>query len=108
MTRPSIAMRSPFGFCAVRSLHSGRASPIWKNGPTVCDGVGISFAAISAGLDRCRRAAAQHDVPVIAERPFGLAQIRIVIADQALARVLVGGALVDRIVGEERVTGEVH
>src|SRR5258707_5525437 len=45
---------------------------------------------------------------MVAERPLRLAEPRVVLADQPLARTAVGGALEDRVVGEERVAGEIH
>src|SRR5882672_4000910 len=100
--------RSPSGSRRVMSAHSGRSSPSAKNGPTVCPGVATSFSAMSGHFERCGVATAQHHVEGIAERPFGLAQIWVVGGDQPLARRGVGGALIDRVVLQERVAGEIH
>src|ERR1700692_1592682 len=110
MTRPSIAIFSPAGLSDARSLHSGRAIPRWKKGPTVCEGVGISLSAIfvSDRIGRGPGAAAQHQVEAVAERPFGFAQHGVVLRDQPLARTLIRGALEDRVVAEQRVAREVH
>src|SRR5262245_20330679 len=110
-TRPSMTMRSPCAPAAVRSLHSGRSSPSEKNGPTVCDGVGINLSAMaraSGRFERRRAPAAEHHVPAVAERPFRLAEPGVVLRDQSLARLGIGGALEDRVVGEERVAREIH
>src|SRR5262249_39596730 len=112
MTRPSIVMRSPAGPALVRSPQSGRARPRWKNGPTVCDGVGISFSAIadsgSGRIDWRRCAAAQNQIETIAQRPLRLAQVRVVSGDQPLTRRGIGSALKDRVERQERIAGKIH
>src|SRR5204862_141071 len=55
-----------------------------------------------------RPAAAQHHVPAVAERPFWLAERGVVLRDQPLARLDVGGALKDRVISQQRVAREIH
>src|SRR5579863_1283028 len=97
-----MVMRSPLGSARVRSAQSGRSRSSAKNGPTVWLGVATNFAVIGLplipALERRRRAAAQHHVELIAERPFRFAQRRDIGGDQPGARRLIRGALVDRVV----------
>src|SRR5581483_4727531 len=119
-TRPSITMRWPCGLPRVRSAQSGRTRPRAKNGPTVCPGVAIALVAIGlpvVGLvvmvsvpafQGSRVTAAQHHVEGVAQGPFGLAQLGVVVGDETPPRRLVGGALVDRVVLQQRVAREIH
>src|SRR6266571_957632 len=77
----------------------------WKNGPTVCDGVGTR--SISA-LKRCGFGTAQHDVELIACGPLRLRGFQIELRNHALPGSFVRHRLVDRVVGEHRVAREIH
>src|SRR5689334_22890803 len=106
-----MTMPSPSGLLADRSFHSGRSSPSEKNGPTVCDGVGISLPAMATAsrrVERRRMPAAQHHVPAIAERPFRLTELGVVLRDEPLARLRIGGALEDRVIRQERIARKIH
>src|SRR5258708_27569063 len=105
-TWPSTTIFSPRAPPRVRSLHSGRSRAKWKKGPTVCEGV-PRLLAISAP-ERRRIAPAQHDVEAIAERIFGLAQIRLEPGDEPLAGRLVRHAIEDGIQREQRIAGKGH
>ena len=54
------------------------------------------------------RRAVEHDVPAVAERPLRHGQAVVVGGDEPLPGRVVGHGLEDRVVGEERVAGEVH
>src|SRR5687768_3294940 len=78
----------------------------------VCEGV-MSRAVFSSllimrFLEQRRAAAAQHDVELVAERPFGLRRLQIELRDEALARRLVRDRVEDRIEGKKRVSREIH
>src|SRR3954471_24128170 len=62
----------------------------------------------SARVGRGRGAAAQYQVETVAQCPFRLAERGIVSTNQPLARRRVGGALIDRVVFEQRIAGEIH
>src|SRR5689334_1565681 len=90
-TWPSISIRSPLAAPPwVRSAVSARSRPTAKNGPTVCDGVGMSF---TSRLHRRRAAAAQHEIEAIAERELRLTEIRVIARNETLARTLIGHAV---------------
>src|SRR5215472_4563153 len=100
-TCPSISMRSPLAAPPwVRSAVSARSSPTAKNGPTVCDGVGMSFTSRLHGR---RGAAAQHEVEAIAQSELCFAQVGIVGRDHPLARILIGDAVEDGIERQQRI-----
>src|SRR6516162_11364440 len=105
-TCPSITIFSPGGALAVRSLHSGWSSAKWKKGPMVCDGVPACIDISQP--QRSRGTPAQHDVEAVAEGVLRLAQIRILVGDEPLARRRVGHAVEDGVVRQERIPREVH
>src|SRR5208282_3202591 len=59
-------------------------------------------------LNRRRHASAQHDVPPVAQRPFGLGDRHIEPADEAVARCLIGDRQKDRVELEQRIAREIH
>src|SRR2546430_8628653 len=63
---------------------SGHGSRIEKYGPTVWEGVMPGTGPSAPLLEDGRVAAAQHDVPVVAEGPLGLGQLDVEVGDQAL------------------------
>src|SRR5688572_977915 len=73
-----------------------------KNGPTVCEGV-VSGITPWRGL-----AAAQHDVPLVAERPLRLGRIQVEARDQPLANGRIADRLEDRVLPEQGIAREVH
>src|SRR5271157_2639114 len=66
------------------------------------------FPAPRRTLHRRRRTAAQHYIPPIAQRPFGLGDGHIELADEAVARRLIGNRQKDRVEIEQRIAREIH
>ena len=52
--------------------------------------------------------AAQHDIELKTQRELRLSQIQSEIRNHALPRFIVGQALINRIKGQQRITGEIH
>src|SRR5256884_5146080 len=73
---------------------SGHGSRIEKYGPTVWEGV-IGGTRSAPLLEDGRVAAAQHDVPVVAEGPLWLGQLDVEVGDQPLPGLLVGHRVED-------------
>ena len=59
-------------------------------------------------FERSCVAAAHHDVELIAERVERHRRLHIEERDEAIAGAFVGGAVEDRIVGHQRIAGEIH
>src|SRR5215469_5934613 len=60
------------------------------------------------GLHRGRFAAPQHDVEAVAERPFGLSDGHVELANEAAARRIIWDRQKDRIEFEQRVARKIH
>src|SRR5258707_912762 len=87
---------------------SGHGSRIEKYGPTVWEGVIGGTSPSAPLLEDGRVAAAQHDVPVVAEGPLGLGQLDVEVGDQPLPGLLVGHRVEDRVERQQRGGRDVH
>src|SRR5580704_5233445 len=116
VTAPAVPSGTTYG-------PSGHGSLIEKYGPTVCEGVNpvtvlcpysktLLFEGSSYSntllFEHRRAAAAQHDVPVVAERPFRLGQVDVEAGDEPLPGLLVRHRVEDGVQRQQRVAGEVH
>src|SRR5579859_2538435 len=104
-TRQIRRMCSPLasGVASIPSNISVR--PKWKNGPTVCDGLGIrSMLSLKGG----GLSPPQDNVELIAKRPLRLRRFQVEPGNQPLPAFLVGDGLKDWIKGEERIAGKIH
>src|SRR5205823_14900109 len=70
---------------------------------------GRRSARVSASsLPRCRPATADHDVPSVAERPFGDGRLEVELRDHELPTSLVRDRVEDRVEGNQGVAWKIH
>src|SRR6188472_3993528 len=86
---------------------SGSARTMWRNGPTVCDGVSGGGSATAAVLEGGAIGAAQDDVEAEAERPLRHRRLVVVVGHHRRSRSL-RDRVVHRVLEEQRIVGEVH
>src|SRR5471030_3245075 len=99
-TRNERRMRAPCTPSRVRIPRDGFAvSPKLKNGPTVCDALGITCSPYRL-LERSGLAAAKNDVEPVTQGPFLLRHGEIESRYQPRPRLLVGNGLQNRVEGQ--------
>src|SRR5579862_2920847 len=92
-------------------LPPSNGTPIAKYGPTVWEGVTskiIVHCLLERLFEQGRRGTAQVDVPVERLRPVRTGLMDVEGRDHPLARLLIPDRVVDRVIREERIVGEVH
>src|SRR5680860_1502289 len=95
------------------SCQSSQSIPMWKKGPTVCDGVTAARPADAVSVivvlpvGRGGVGATQNDVEAEPQGPVLLGHVVVVGRYQPLTSPL-GYGIEDRVQRLERVTGEVH
>src|SRR5262249_16094399 len=77
----------------------------WKNGPTVCDGVGISSMSF---LKWRSLGPAQHDVKFVGGSPLRLCGVQIEAGNHALPRLFVRHRLKNGIKGKQWIARKIH
>src|SRR5512134_2068054 len=80
-----------------------RSRPMARYGPAVWDGVRPGVSLIVRLLERRGLPATDDDVEPEAECPLRLGEVEVEPADQALAALLVGNRVEDRVEREQRV-----
>src|SRR4051812_13839265 len=107
-SRPRIQM-PPWEPTGTTSGPSGHGSTRARNGPTVCDGVRPrTGSGIGGRLEGRGVGSPQDDVEAEAEGPLGLGDVVVVARHQPLAGPFVGNRVEDRVLEEQRISGEVH
>src|SRR5471030_297854 len=107
-TRNERRMRAPCAPSRVRTPRDGFVvSPKLKNGPTVCDALGITCSPYES-LERSGLAAAQHDVEPVTQGPFRLRHRQIEGRYQPRACLLVGNGLQNGVERQQRIVREIH
>src|SRR6266571_762454 len=111
-TRPTMVIRSPEIPGPARSAFFNLVRPMEKYGPTVCDVVAcrlISFPSVRVRLfPGSGFASSQDDVKSKAKGVHRDRGFPIKNGDETIARLFIGGAIEDGIVGNQRITGKIH